>query len=152
MSISILEPTLTSNTYMCTTVMDFLGEDIWSELLSVVGKKNAEELAAKSLSPGGKAFLQLNELEKNIEGSNSTLKSGKLSIADVYIFAATGWYASGFMTKATNVQSLFNGRPKLKAICTRVGQLPAIKAHQHDENNTVHFRQAYSMAPWTSKL
>ena len=85
---------------MCITVMDFLGEDIWSELLSVVGKKNAEELAAKSLSPGGKAFLQLNELEKNIEGSNSTLRSGKLSIADVYIFAATGWYASGFMTKA----------------------------------------------------
>ena len=65
--------------------MDFLGEDIWSELLSVVGKKNAEELAAKSLSPGGKAFLQLNELEKNIEGSNSTLRSGNYPLL-IYIY------------------------------------------------------------------
>ena len=132
--------------------MDFLGEDIWSELLGVVGKKNAEELAAKTLSPGGKAYQQLNELEKNIEGSNSTLKSGKLSIADVYIYAATGWYASGFMTKATNVKSLFSGRPKLQAICSRVGQLPAIKAHQEDENNAVHLKQAYLSTPWASKL
>ena len=122
MSISILEPTLTSNTYMCIKVMDFLGEDIWSELLSVVGKKNAEELAAKSLSPGGKAFLQLNELEKNIEGSNSTLKMENYPL--LMCIYLQHWMVRKRFPVESNERTIANGRPKLKAICTRVGNSP----------------------------
>ena len=56
------------------------------------------------------------------------------------------------MTKETNAQSLFTGRPKLSAICTRVGALAAVKAHQTDANNKIAMKQAYMTAPWSSKL
>ena len=147
-----LYPTDPNDALVVDEVMDFLGEDIWMEMLKSVGEKNGEEIAKNTLASGGKAFLQLNELEKNIEGTDSTLKNGNLSVADIYIYAAIGWYSSGFMTKETNAQSLFTGRPKLSAICTRVGALAAVKAHQTDANNKIAMKQAYMTAPWSSKL
>ena len=41
---------------------------------------------------------------------------------------------------------------KLSAICTCVGALAAVKAHQTDANNKIAMKQAYMTAPWSSKL
>ena len=81
-----LYPTDPNDALVVDGVMDFLGEDIWMEMLKSVGEKNGEEIAKNTLASGGKAFLQLNELEKNIEGTDSTLKNGNLSVADIYIY------------------------------------------------------------------
>ena len=70
----------------------------------------------------------LPEIEANIQGHCSVLAS-QLTTADVYIFAAFGWWASGFMTKAVSTDSLLTGRPKIQAIIDRVGALPAVKAY-----------------------
>merc|ERR1712107_710348 len=110
----------------------FVGEDIWRNLLTVVGEKDADERAQKLMEKGGKVNLQLDELEKNIMGSSSVLAS-QLTTADVYIFAAFGWFASGFMTKLVNTESLLGGRPKLQAIVDRVGALPAVKKYYSSE-------------------
>lgn len=115
-------------------VLSFVGEDIWRNLLAVVGQKDAEAQATALLAPkDGKVKLQLDELEKQIAGPNSVLASGQLTTADVYIFAAFGWWASGFMSKATNTDSLLSGRPKLQAIIDRVGQLPQVRAYYSTE-------------------
>ena len=98
-------------------VLSFVGEDIWRVLLGVRSDGTA---ALETISPGGQAHGYLDELEANLGGSNSTLPSGVLSIADVYIFAAFGWWASGFMTKHVNTEALLGGRPKLQAIVDRV--------------------------------
>lgn len=107
-------------------ILSFVGEDIWRVLLGV---RSDEEAATAVMAAGGTAAVYLDELEKNIQGTTSVLPSGALSIADVYIFAAFGWWASGFMTKAVSTDSLLTGRPKIQAIIDRVGALPAVKAY-----------------------
>jgi glutathione S-transferase len=97
--------------------------------IAVVGEKDGDERATKLFAPDGKVTLQLNELEKNIEGTDSVLASGDLTTADVFIFAAFGWFASGFMTKITSVENLLKNRPKLAAIVDRVGAMPEVKAY-----------------------
>jgi|EP01049_Picozoa_sp_SAG25_P000623 glutathione S-transferase len=121
-----LTPTDDVEVLLVDEVLSFVGEDIWRVLLGV---RNDEAGAAEVMAPEGKAAAYLDELEANIEGTDSVLSSGSLSIADVYIFAAFGWWASGFMTKAVSTASLLSGRPKLQAIIDRVGALPAVRAY-----------------------
>ena len=98
-------------------ILSFVGEDIWRVLLAV---RSDEDAALETISAGGQAHGYLEELEANIGGSDSVLPSGALSIADTYIFAAFGWWASGFMTEHVNIDTLLGGRPKLQAIVDRV--------------------------------
>ena len=129
--------------------MDFLGEDIWSVLLRYcVGEKDADVKAAELLAPSGKVSTMLDELERNIEGSDSLLASSKLSTFDVYLFAALGWFASGFMTKNVNVDVLVRGRPKLANIVTRVGRLPEVRAFYADPDNKIFMNQVYKKLPF----
>lgn len=143
-----LYPTDPKAALTCDEVADFIGEDVWSSLLKVVGEKDAAAMAARLMAPGGKVSTQLDELEKNIGGTNSTLRSGKLCMADIYIYAAAGWFVSGFMSKNVNVEVFFRGRPKLRAIVERVGQLPAIRAYYASPHNKVGMNQAYKAAPF----
>eukprot|EP01052_Picozoa_sp_SAG31_P056871 SAG31_NODE_16524_length_705_cov_1.985149_1_plen_117_part_00 len=92
-------------------MLSFVGEDIWRVLLGV---RSDEAAAAEVMAAGGQVCGYLDELEQNIGGRDSVLSSGILSIADVYIFAAFGWWASGFMTAAVNTSTLLDGRPKLQ--------------------------------------
>lgn len=92
-------------------VLSFVGEDIWRVLLGV---RTDEAAAAEVMAVGGQVCGYLDELEQNIAGRDSVLSSGILSIADIYIFAAFGWWASGFMTGAVNTSTLLDGRPKLQ--------------------------------------
>eukprot|EP00747_Dinoflagellata_sp_TGD_P168084 gnl/TRDRNA2_/TRDRNA2_193701_c0_seq1.p1 gnl/TRDRNA2_/TRDRNA2_193701_c0~~gnl/TRDRNA2_/TRDRNA2_193701_c0_seq1.p1 ORF type:complete len:226 (-),score=63.87 gnl/TRDRNA2_/TRDRNA2_193701_c0_seq1:320-997(-) len=110
-------------------VLQFVGEDIWRVLLKVVGEKDADEQGKALMGPNGKVVEMLDELEKQIAGKDSVLATGTLSTADIYIFAAFGWWSSGFMTKHVNTSSLLQGRPKLQAIVDRVGALPQVKAY-----------------------
>ena len=112
-------------------VLSFVGEDIWRDLLTAVAGRtpDAEERAAVLMGEGGKVSLMLDELEKNLSGTGSVLASGVLTTADVYIFAAFGWWSSGFMTEHVNTSSLLDGRPKLAAIIARVGALPAVREY-----------------------
>jgi glutathione S-transferase len=109
----------------------FIGEDIWRELLTGIAGRSpdADERAAALMEDGGTVDVMLNELEANLGGTDSVLASGALSTADVYIFAAFGWWASGFMTANVNSTSLLAGRPKLSAIIDRVGGLAAVKEY-----------------------
>merc|ERR1711879_894690 len=110
--------------------LSFLGEDIWRNLL---GSRSDEAGMATLMGKGGKVAVQLDELEKNIAGKNSVLASGVLSTADIYIFAAFGWFSSGFMTKNVTLTNLLESRPKLQAIVDRVGALPQVKAYYSTE-------------------
>ena len=114
---SPLTPTDDLELLLVDEILSFVGEDIWRVLLAV---RSDEDAALETISAGGQAHGYLDELETNIGGSDSVLPSGALSIADTYIFAAFGWWASGFMTEHVNTDSLLGGRPKLQAIVDRV--------------------------------
>merc|ERR1712150_31121 len=127
-----LTPEKPEDALVVDEVLSFVGEDMWRALLTVVGEIDAEARAEALLKPEGKVTLMLEELEKNILGSSSVLPE-QLSTADVYIFCAFGWWASGFMTKLVTTEALLGGRPKLSAIVDRVGQLPQVRAYYSAE-------------------
>ena len=130
---------------LCDECMDYLGEDIWGTLIRyLLGEKDAEEIAKKFLAPKGKITLMLDELESNMEGTSSLLSSGKLCTFDVYLFAAIGWFGSGFMTTHLTVERLLENRPRLCEICQRVGNLPAVKEFYADPMNKIVMNGAYS--------
>ena len=127
-------------------VLSFVADDLWrrmqpsdlglgwippDKLTSVAADAgtDAETIAQRLMSPGGRLHTMLDELESNIGGYNSVLSSGALSTADLLIFTALGWFGSGFMTTKINPTTLLTGRPKLAAIVRRVGALPRVREY-----------------------
>ena len=108
------------------------------------GAPKNPKIAKKFLAPKGKITLMLDELESNMEGTSSLLSSGKLCTFDVYLFAAIGWFGSGFMTTHLTVERLLENRPRLCEICQRVGNLPAVKEFYADPMNKIVMNGAYS--------
>eukprot|EP00937_MAST-01D_sp_MAST-1D-sp2_P001316 g1316.t1 len=102
-------------------VCDFI-EDIWGPLLQA---RAAKECGA-FVGAGGQGAAMLDELETRMRGP--CVAGEALTIADVYIFAAVAWWSSGFF-KGVSLESLIGTRPKLRAVCERVGALPKVKAY-----------------------
>lgn len=60
-----------------------------------------------------------------------------VTIADVHLFAAIGWWASGFFSKAVTLESLLMNSPKLRATAQLVGAIPQVnKYYQLPKHST----------------
>ena len=103
-------------------VSDFI-EDIWGKLLEA---RNAKACAAL-LEPGAEGAAMLDQLEASVQGPYVCGSSA--STADVYIFAAFAWWASGFFKGATVANLVGDGRPKLKQLIEQVGQFERVKQY-----------------------
>ena len=100
-------------------VSDFI-EDIWGKLLEA----RAAKACAGLLEPGAEGATMLDQLESSVQGPY--VCGSNASIADVYIFAAFAWWASGFFKGAT-VANLIGARPKLQHLIELVGQFEQVK-------------------------
>ena len=100
-------------------VSDFI-EDIWGKLLEA----RAAKACAALLEPGAEGAMMLDQLESSVQGPY--VCGANASIADVYIFAAFAWWASGFFKGAT-VANLVMARPKLQHLIELVGQFEQVK-------------------------
>ena len=102
-------------------VCDFI-EDIWGKLLEA----KANKACAALLAGGGEGAAMLDQLEATIHGPY--VGGVYPSIADVYVFAAFAWWASGFF-KGCTVDSLLSARPKLQSIVHSVGQFEKVRQY-----------------------
>ena len=111
-------------------ICDFLGEDIWGPIVGkILGapKDQKTGIAQDLIEEGGSVKVQIRMLEDTIVGPFAA--GPALTIADVYIFAAFGWFASGFFTSKFSVETLLSGCPKLTSIVHAVGAIPEIKEY-----------------------
>ena len=104
-------------------VCDYI-EDIWATLLTI---KKQEAVAAEMIAPGGKAAVMLDRLEAAIKGP--FVLGDQMSVADVYIFAAFGWWGGGYYTSKVNANTLLASRNKLTALIGSVGQSRRIQEY-----------------------
>lgn len=59
----------------------------------------------------------------------------RVTVGDIYIYAAISWWSSGFFSNEINLQTLLGStRPKLTSICHGVRAMPAVKAYYKDKN------------------
>ena len=107
-------------------------EDVWGKLLEARAAKAVA--AALAPSTGGVAAM-LDVLEHSLPaagaggvgGGGGFAVGSATSTADVFLFAALGWWATPFF-KGSTLDALLAGRPKLRAVAERVGALPAVRA------------------------
>ena len=116
---ALLYPSDPVQALVADEVSDFI-EDIWGKLLEA----RAAKACAALLEPGAEGALMLDQLESSVQGPY--VCGSKASIADVYIFAAFAWWASGFFKGAT-VANLVGARPKLQHLIELVGQFERVK-------------------------
>lgn len=69
----------------------------------------------------------LDRLEAVVAGP--TVCAGTPTIADVYIFAAFGWWSTGFFGSAVNLDSLVASRPKLAGVLDAAAASRRIRAY-----------------------
>jgi len=102
-------------------------EDIWAQLVGKVlrAEGDKEASAAALLGPKGQIALMLDELEKNIKGPFAV--GATPTVADIYLFAAVGWWTSSFFTTKVNAQTILASRPKLASILASVGKAAAVR-------------------------
>ena len=90
--------------------------------------KEQARAALVATDGSGKLFEGLKKIESNLESSNGYLVGGKLSLADVWVFASVQALRAGFIDGIPR-DGWLDKLPKIKASADKVACEPKVKAY-----------------------